>query len=85
MPEIDVYMRFDSDEDREAIMEQLHKFNLPQGEVFEEGHDRWFRFETADENTALARAHKIIRGVCDGTDMDPDGVRLQPGGWGPAD
>ena len=52
--------------------------------LIEEGDDVILRLDSASEDAALVRALVIRHGACDGTGVEPETVRLQPGGWGPA-
>jgi hypothetical protein len=47
MPEIDVYLKFVSDEDRAKALPELRKLNLPDGEFVEEGDEIKLQTESA--------------------------------------
>jgi hypothetical protein len=82
MPEIDVYLKFVSDEDRAKALPELRKLNLPDGEFVEEGDEIKLQTESADEMSALSRAHVIRQGVSDLAGVDPHQIILSTeGGW----
>lgn len=70
---MNVYLRFDLEDGRAEIEDRLRKAGAQMrgGELIEEDGEMYFRFDTEDENAALVRAQTIVRGVTDGTDIDP--------------
>ena len=78
----EVYLNFDDDDHRRAVLAHLRALPiLPDGEFVEADNDVRFALDADDPNAALARAHVLVRGALDGTDIDPASVRLSPGGW----
>jgi HNH endonuclease len=74
MAETHVYLTFDgsiTDEDRLDFLERLRA----SFEVVEEGSEVAIVLQIADENMALSRAQDIVRGLCDGTAIEPDLIR----------
>lgn len=81
---INVHMRFESDEQRDAVLERLEALGtLPDGEmVSDDEGDRLRLDQAADDRAALARATILLRGALDGSDWDPAGVALSlEEGW----
>jgi hypothetical protein len=79
----DVYLDFDDGDHREAVVERLRALpELPDGQLIEDDEGVRLALDADDPNAALIRAHTLVRGALDGTDMDPDRVRKSlAGDW----
>lgn len=81
VPVFDVYLRFESDADREAVLGWLRP-QLPNGpkSLIEEGGDVWLRFENfADESGAVGSSQHLIGAACRATGVQR--VDRKVGGW----
>ncbi|QEC49294.1 hypothetical protein FSW04_18055 [Baekduia soli] len=79
----DVYLTFESDEDREIVTAQLRSFTLPGRESMEQdAQDVMLRLPDADDDqAAVARAGRLVEGACRGTGIDPAAVGVHLALW----
>ncbi|HEY7551984.1 MAG TPA: hypothetical protein VH913_20970 [Hyphomicrobiaceae bacterium] len=80
---VDMYMRFESEADREAVVGWLRK-HTPYEIVEPEGGDVILRMDEAQsDDAATVQANVLIKTAYPETGVPLERVRCQPGGWGP--
>jgi hypothetical protein len=82
VPEFDIYLRFDSPEDRDPVLGHLRTL-VPDGELIEQGDTVFRRVHADEENAAHISTQMRVREACTRANVDHDRVHLKPGGWGP--
>ena len=82
----DVFLAFDDESLRDTVVERLQTLGpLPDGAFVQDGDGVRLALDGEDPHAGIVRAQSLIRGVLDGTDLDPDRIRLSTGGFGPRD
>lgn len=78
MPVIDIWLKFESDQDRERFVGCQR--TLPDGDFVEGVEGVRFRLESDSEDAGLVRAHQLRDGFCAeaGIDRDRVGLSLHP-------
>jgi hypothetical protein len=74
MAPIDVWLNFESDNDRQRYLDQQR--TLPSGDLIEDERGVRYRLDTEDENAALVTANKLRNGFCEEAGIDREHVKV---------